>query len=204
MPDDGIEEVLWVERMIAERRCKVAAIVAQCDLSLPNVEEYLSALQEASPERLRGVRYILDYDGPYDKNLRNGTHVACSRHNKDYLRDPAVAEAFACGFGKLANFRLSFDLQCSPTQLPAAAKLLCQHPSVPVCIDHMGKPLNLEVNQCLNSEDSFYSLSEETSKRLDVWRHGMKLMAELPQVYVKLSMLGFAVPGTVFQSMMLQ
>ena len=37
--------------------------------------------------------------------------------------------------------------------------------------------------------------SEQDSKKLAEWRFGMKLLSQLPHVYVKLSMLGFAVPN---------
>ena len=77
-------------------------------------------------------------------------------------------------------------------QLEEASKLCTRHPSVKVCIDHMTKPrclLGLEepsdTNSVLNAEEP------------DVWRRGMTLMAAPPQVHVKLSTLGYAVPGLI-------
>ena len=199
MPDNGIEEVCWVESMIRDGRCLVAAIVAHCNLSLLNTRRCLEALQQASPDRLRGIRCILDYDGPYEESGSNGTHVFCSRHNVDYLRDPQESQNFENGFAMLSEFNLSFDLQCTPAQLPAAAALLGRHPRVRVCVNHMGKPRDLEiiVNDASDAAEqgSSYSIPEATAQKLAAWRAGMKLMADLPQVYVKLSMLGFAVPG---------
>ena len=209
MPDDGIAEVLWVEEMLAAGgdSCTstppVAGIVAQCDLSLRHTEQYLQALIQASPRRLRGIRYILDYDGPYQQGDHNGTHVACSRHHLDYLRNPQASEAFAVGLGLLSKYNLSFDLQCAPAQLPAAVDLLKRYPHVRVCLNHMGKPQHLAIEKCPPSSTDeqdpdqirSYVIPETTAQKLVVWRHGMQLLATLPQACVKLSMLGYAVPG---------
>jgi predicted TIM-barrel fold metal-dependent hydrolase len=185
MPDNGVEEVLWVESLANQGRCKVAGIVAQCSLADADVEFQLDALQEASPTRLRGIRYILDYDdGPFVESHSNATHVACSRHGLDYLRDPVAAAAFERGFSLLADRNLSFDLQCAPVQLKAAAALVGRHPFVRVCIDHLGKPRQLDAE-----------MTAETEAKLAVWREGMQLLSKHPQVYVKLSMLGYAIPG---------
>ncbi|KAH8069761.1 amidohydrolase [Aureococcus anophagefferens] len=143
MPDDGVAEAAWVESL-ADRH-KVAAVVAKCDLSAPDAAAVLDGLAACAP-KLRGIRFILDYDGPFGED--NATHVQCSLHGLDYLRDPEPAAAFERGFASLAARGLSFDLQCCPAQLPAAAALCAKHPDVAV-----------------------------------------------PQVCVKLSMLGFAVPG---------
>jgi len=49
-------------------------------------------------------------------------------------------------------------------------------------IDHLGKPRHLDG-------------SAEDAPKLAEWRAGMAKMAALPQVCVKLSMLGYSVPG---------
>ena len=210
MPDCGIEEVLWIESLISDGRCShVSAIVAQCDLSRPqaDTETYLAALLEASPDRLRGVRYILDYNGKYEKGSNNGTHVGCTRHNLDYLRDPTASLRFEDGFKLLSRFNLSFDLQCAPVQLPAAAKICERYPDVVVCIDHMGRPHDLKIDiiptSSLGSDAYHFVIPEETSEKMAVWRHGMQLMAKLPHVYVKLSMLGYGVPGKLIFSILI-
>jgi len=183
-PNDGLAEAQWVNSLVEQGRCKVAGIVAGCDLSAPGVVEMLDALK-AEP-RVRGIRYIIDYDGPFDG--KNPTHVCVTRHGVgagvDFLRDAAVAADFERGFALLAERGFSFDLQCAPAQLPAAAALLERHPDVAVCIDHLGKPHRLTADG-----------GEEDERKLVEWRKGMALMAKLPQVYVKLSMLGYAVPG---------
>ena len=179
MPDMPAEEVKWVHSLVQSGQCKVAAIVASCDLAKTDVAHRLDEIQEAS-HLVRGVRWILDYDGgPYDGG-NNATHVACSRHNVDYLR--RGRESLERGVALLADRGLSFDLQCAPAQLPYAVGLFGVHPRLQVVIDHMGKPRHLRVGD------------EQTSAKIAEWKHGMEKMAKLPQVYVKLSMLGYAVP----------
>ena len=113
---------------------------------------------------------IIDYDGPFD-GTTNATHPNMKRHGDgiDYLRDPTHLAAFEQGFAMLATRGLSFDLQCAPGQLPAAAELCARHPGTRVVIDHLGKPRHLDG-------------SAEDAPKLAEWRAGMAKMAALPQV----------------------
>eukprot|EP00933_Yihiella_yeosuensis_P058051 TRINITY_DN5825_c1_g1_i1.p1 TRINITY_DN5825_c1_g1~~TRINITY_DN5825_c1_g1_i1.p1 ORF type:complete len:328 (+),score=60.78 TRINITY_DN5825_c1_g1_i1:53-1036(+) len=184
IPDDGLAEANWVASLVRSGRApQVAAIVAAVNLADDDAAEQLDRLKAIEGTPVRGIRYILDYDGPFNGG-ENATHVACKRDNLDFLRDPTAAAKFERGFALLAEKGLSFDLQCCPAQLPAAAALCARHPDVRVCIDHLGKPRKL------NGDDG-----EADRVALKQWREGMKLMAAQPQVYIKLSMLGFAVPG---------
>jgi len=111
LPDDGHAEARWVAGLMAVGRApRVAAIVAQIDPAAPDAESQLDALKAISPA-VRGTRYIIDYDGEWDNGESNATHVASSRHGKDYLRDPAHAADFERGIAHLASRGLSFDLQ---------------------------------------------------------------------------------------------
>lgn len=109
--DDGEAEVKWVDGLVAAGRCRVGAIVGSCNLAGESADKELAALVNASP-LARGVRWILDYEGPpFDGT--NATHIACSRHGRDYLRDPDAAAKFERGFALLKQHGLSFDLQAS-------------------------------------------------------------------------------------------
>lgn len=134
---------------------------------------------------VKGIRYILDYDGPW--TAENPTHANMRRWNDgkgfDFLRDASKLELFERGFAMLKDRGYSFDLQCAPAQLMAAVALLKRHPDVKVCIDHLGKAHRLTGN------------AAEDKAKVDVWRAGMTEMAKLPQVHVKMSMLGYSVPG---------
>jgi predicted TIM-barrel fold metal-dependent hydrolase len=190
MPDDGLKDAEWV----ASLESKVAAIVASCDLSSPDVESKLKELKIKCP-KVKGIRWILDCVGPFEPNT--ATHVATSRHDGiDYLRGSnggysgQTVPAFEKGFALLGIHDFSFDLQCAPVQLPEAAKLCARHPNVPVCINHVGKPrILIKADEPGNTS---YNVNQE---ELEAWRSGMKAMAAIPHVHVKLSMFGYAVPG---------
>ncbi|RHY39319.1 hypothetical protein DYB38_000494 [Aphanomyces astaci] len=184
MPDSGLAEVEWIESLVAAGRAPtVAAIVAACNLADDDVDAQLTALVAAS-SKVRGIRFMVDYEGPFDGG-KNATHIAVSRHGNDYIRDTTgPAQSFERGFALLASHSLSFDLQCSPLQLDAAAALIARHPDVPVVVDHLGKVRHLAVDG---------SVAE--AAKLAVWRAGLAKLAALPNVFVKLSMLGYVVPG---------
>jgi len=181
LADDGVGEAASVEALASSGACKVAAIVANCDLSAEDAAERLDKLKSVS-QRVKGIRYILDYDGPFDGEIC--THFACKEHNTDYLRDPVAAPAFERGFALLAERSLSFDLQCCPAQMDAAEAMLKRHPGVPVCIDHLGKLWRLKADG-----------GEEDTAKIAAWRAAMTKLAALPQVCCKISMLGCVVQG---------
>jgi predicted TIM-barrel fold metal-dependent hydrolase len=188
MPDDGSKEAAWIESLSSS----VKAIVGSCDLASSTVGQDLQKLKESST-RLRGVRWILDCVGPFEPDT--ATHVATTRHDGiDYLRgsnggyDGGAVPAFERGFAMLEQHQLGFDLQCAPAQLLQAAKLFSKYPNIPVCIDHLGKPRML-----FGSDDS--TNTDPNKGELEVWREGMKAMAKLSHVHVKISMLGYAIPG---------
>jgi predicted TIM-barrel fold metal-dependent hydrolase len=210
MPDDGPEEVAWIEHLsVRDPKCTVCAIVGSCDLTSVTIDEDLKRLCQAS-SKLRGVRWILDCLGKYQPNT--ATHVATTRHDGiDYLRgggsnnnnnggggyDGGPVPEFERGFAMLANYNLSFDLQCAPIQLEQAAALCARHPNVPVVIDHLGKPRTLLGPDSKQENTNNNNNTIPNEKELVVWRTGMKAMAALPQVHVKLSMMGYAVPGWI-------
>jgi hypothetical protein len=77
----GVEEVLWVDSLAAAGRCNVKAIVASCNLADDDAEAQLLLLKAAS-SKVRGIRWILDFDGAFFRagaTKESATHVACSR-----------------------------------------------------------------------------------------------------------------------------
>ena len=128
MPDSGCKEVEWVEQMAAAGRCTyVKGFVASCDLTQDNVEDELKELAKTSPNKLRGIRWILDCVGKFEGG-RTATHVATTRHDGvDYLKSPK----FEHGLSLLDKLNLSFDLQCAPIQLvESAAALFARYPNL--------------------------------------------------------------------------
>jgi predicted TIM-barrel fold metal-dependent hydrolase len=84
-------------------------------------------------------------------------------------RDVTQDEAWQAGFGLLGKYGLSFDLQAYPGQFAGLAKLIARHPEIPVIINHTGMGVDGEAE----------------------WHSGMKALAALPNVSVKISGMGF-------------
>lgn len=95
-------------------------------------------------------------------------------------RDVTGDAAWAAGFALLGKYGLSFDLQAYPGQFPGLAPLIERHPEVPVMINHAG----MMVGEAGREE----------------WRTGMRALAAIPHVAVKISGIGFAFrPWTIEQ-----
>jgi predicted TIM-barrel fold metal-dependent hydrolase len=199
IPDDGLAEAQWVAGAIRSSSASyVKAIVASCHLAqdVDAVERELTAL--TTIPQVRGIRWILDCVGTFDGG-NTATHVATTRHDGiDYLRgsdggyDGGTRPDFERGFALLERFHLTFDLQCAPVQLREAARLCARHPNIKVVIDHLGKPRAL-----LGPDDGDNTNTQPDQTELAVWRAGMRDMAANDNVYVKISMLGYAVPGWI-------
>lgn len=84
---------------------------------------------------------------------------------RDLLADPVWRTNYAL----LAEHGLSFDLQLYPEQMQQAAAFLVDHPNVPVVIDHLGSPY------------------DGSDAGMTLWREGMRALAQLDHVSVKLS-----------------
>ncbi len=70
---------------------------------------------------------------------------------------------------RLPSRHLSFDLQLIPVQLPAVSKVLARIPDLHVALCHCGSP------------------HDQSEAGLGLWRKGLAQLAELPNVYCKLS-----------------
>jgi predicted TIM-barrel fold metal-dependent hydrolase len=75
------------------------------------------------------------------------------------------------GYALMARHGLSYDFHGHPPQLGHLAKVAARHDQVPLIINHLGLP----------------SLADG----LDLWRAGLKALAALPQVSIKISGAGF-------------
>ena len=108
-----------------------AAIVAYADLTLADaVAAVLEAHREASPTRLRGIRYSTMWDA--SDSFR-------SVPRPGLLRDAAVRKGFAC----LQRHGLSFDAWLYHPQIAELVELARAFPDVPIILDHIGGPLGL-------------------------------------------------------------
>jgi predicted TIM-barrel fold metal-dependent hydrolase len=96
-----------------------------------------------------------------------------SRPDLSFAPQPFLRNAtWRAQLALLHEHHLSFDLQLYPEQMPAAAELLSQLPEIPVVLDHAGSPY------------------DQTEAGLQTWATGIALLAQLPNVHVKLSGFG--------------
>ncbi|MFT4075084.1 MAG: amidohydrolase family protein [Asticcacaulis sp.] len=152
-PDDALAEPKWLQSL-ADQDAQPAAIVAFAALNEPDVERLLAA--HAEQPNVRGIRHILNWHAD-----RKRTYTP-----RNLLDD----ESFDRGYGLLAKYNLSFDLQIYPGQMQQAAALAARHPDVPVILNHMGMPVDVDLTE---------------------WQEGLKALAALPHVAVKISGMGF-------------
>jgi len=199
IPDNGIDEANWVASLVENPSSSIKGIIASCDLAqdVSTVETELQKLSEI--DCVKGIRWILDCVGKFDGG-KSATHIATTRHDGiDYLRgseggyDGQAIPAFETGFALLEKYNLTFDLQCAPAQLVAASELCGRYPNIKVVIDHLGKPRML---LGADTEENRNNANPDESE-LAAWREGMKCIAKNKNVYVKISMLGYAIPGWI-------
>jgi predicted TIM-barrel fold metal-dependent hydrolase len=155
-PDQALDETDWLEGIAGERGMP-NAIVAFAPLHDPDVEPLLKA-QAANP-RVRGIRQIVNW---HTNPLRTYTP-----------HDVTQDDQWWAGFGLLARYGLSFDLQCYAGQMAGLAPLIERHEDIPVIINHVGMPIPSE------------------REGLTRWRHGLRTLARSPHVSIKLSGVGF-------------
>lgn len=151
-PTASLAETRWLQS-IADTRGYPHAIVAHAELNSPNVEALLE--QHAGHSNVRGIRQILNWHPDPRKTYTP----------RDLLTDPAWEK----GFALLRRYRLSFDLQVYPSQMPAAARVASRYPDTPMVLNHTGMPV------------------ERDTAGIEVWRAGMQALAQQPNVAVKIS-----------------
>ncbi len=159
-PADPVGETRWVQS-VADAHGFPHAIVAHADLQGEDVEAVLEAHCEAP--NLRGIRQIIGHTD--DPLLERSDRPALPGN-----------PAWARGYGLLARYGLSFDLQAFPTQMAAVADVAARHPDVPLIVCHTGFPW------------------DRTQNGVAAWRSGMRRLAALPRSYAKLSGPGMVMP----------
>eukprot|EP00624_Nannochloropsis_granulata_P004385 evm.model.NODE_31868_length_15142_cov_18.426628.2 len=172
---DPVAETRFVLEQVGAEGVKNVNIVAFVKLSaMPEAQAVIDAHKHLAAERFVGVRMILNHSSD-DPSL---TWPQVERG--DFLT--GGVPSFKEGFALLAPRGLSFDLQVNWFQLRDAATFLQAFPETVVIVDHMG---------CLKLGAG----DEEDAKRIAVWQEGMKALAAMPNVYVKLSMLEYMRSG---------
>lgn len=120
-----------------------------------------------------GVEQLLEAHAAYPR-VRGIRHIVNWHNNgnrsytpRDFTADPQWER----GFALLGKYGLSFDLQAYPGQFARLAQIAAQHSDIQVCINHMGMPVE--------------------SDGAEAWAAGMRGLADLSNVAVKISGAGF-------------
>jgi len=139
------------------------------DRGLPNAIVAFAALDDPQVEGLIEAHAA----HPAVRGIRHIVNWHVDPQRSYTPRDLTIDAAWQNGFGLLGRYGLSFDLQCYPGQMTTLARLFANHPDVPVVINHAGMPVESDAGEPA------------------LWRAGMRALAALPQVCVKLSGFGF-------------
>ncbi len=115
-----------------------------------------------------------------------GIRQVVNRHADPLLnyvgRDFLEEAAWRNGYGRLGAHGLSFDLQLYPHQVEAAAAIIAAHPEVPVILNHAGM------------------WADRGLAGWQGWKAGLRRLAALPHVSVKISGLGMLDTGWTVES----
>lgn len=151
-----------------------AGIVAHADLRQgAAVREVLGAHLAAAPGRLRGIRHATAWHA--GDQIRNA-HTEPVAH---LLRDARFRE----GFAQLAPLGLSFDAWLYHTQIGELTELARAFPETTIVLDHCGGPLG--IGPYAGQADAVHAQ----------WRRDIDLLANCPNVAVKLGGLAMPING---------
>jgi predicted TIM-barrel fold metal-dependent hydrolase len=154
-PNNPVRETEWLQG-VADSEGYPQGIVGFASLHAPKVEEVLEG--HARFRNHRGIRHIVSWH-------ENPFYSMTDR--PDYLTD----SDWQRGYGLLAKYGMSFDLQIFPRQLADAVALAERYPAVPLIVEHCAFPI------------------ERDAEGMKGWRTGLQRLAALPHTYVKLSAL---------------
>ena len=150
-----------------------AGIVGNADLMLGDaVEPVLEALSEAGKGRFKGIRCTSAWDA--------SPEITTARANSaGMLAAPNFRKGLAC----LERMGLSFDCIVYHPQLPEVADMARAFPDLTIILNHVGRPLGI---------GPYAGRREEL---MPEWRRGIDVVAECPNVVVKVGGLGNPISG---------
>jgi len=170
-PLDTVDETRWVSQQLepAAAECPFG-VSAYIHLARDTAQSEICLQQhrDASGGRLCGVRMILNHH-PSNEAL-TWPQVDSGEILKSSL--------FSDGIAMLEENDLAFDLSCNPHQVADAVDLFDNHSNLRVVVNHLG---------------FLHDGEDEAHEHL--WRESIGVLAGLPNVYMKLSMLWFAREG---------
>ena len=146
---------------------ELRGIVGYANLGLGEGVEPVLAAHAESSLRFRGIRHMLANSS--DRAVHSFNAVA------EHSRDPQ----FRAGFALLSKYGLRFDAWSYHHQLDEVYDLAAAHPEVPIVLCHAGTPVGWVGDTNVDQ----------------AWRAGMRRLAELTHVHVKISGLTMPVVG---------
>jgi predicted TIM-barrel fold metal-dependent hydrolase len=153
--EDPSRETAWLQE-ISSTAGNPRGVIGFAALADPGVETVL-ANHSRYPVH-RGIRQSVNWHS-------DRFYSMCDR--SDYLTD----SAWQRGYGLLAKYKMSFELQAFPHQLNDAAALAVRFPDVVMVVEHCGFPI------------------DRSAGGMAHWRSGMRRLVELPNTVVKISAL---------------
>ncbi|SMF90065.1 Predicted metal-dependent hydrolase, TIM-barrel fold [Azospirillum oryzae] len=156
-----------------------AGILGCADLMLGDgVKPVLEAHAEAAKGRFRGVRYRVAWDADPVAGYGEVGYPSENLLQK---------EEFQKGARCLAEMGLVLDLWGFHTQLDDIARFAARLPELKIVVDHVGGPLGV---------GPYAGRRDEVFK---IWSAGIRAIAEMPNVHIKLSGLAISRLGFGFQ-----
>jgi L-fuconolactonase len=140
----SLEETTWLLQL-ADQDNFIKGVVGWLDLCSPDLEKQLD--QYAGHPKLVGVRHVLQ-DEP------DGRFV--------------LREDFQEGIGKLANYKLVYDILITSKQLPQTIQFVRNFPGQAFVLDHIAKP---GIN----------------AREIHPWKQNIEKLADRGNVYCKIS-----------------
>jgi L-fuconolactonase len=129
----------------------------------------------------KGARVAADLERLREMPRVVGVRRLLQSEDERFFRSPSLH----AGLDAVATAGLTFDACVPHVQLGALLHLLRRHPELPVVLDHLGKP---PLGDGIQSEAG------------TDWATNIRLLAELPNVYVKLSGLPAEVPSSSYDA----
>lgn len=157
-----------------------AGIVGHADLMLGDrVEGVLEALIAAAPARMRGIRHITAWHP--DPAVKATIYNPFERQMFD--------DTFRAGFACLGRLNLSYDAFVYHTQIDDVAQLADAFPDTPIVMNHVGGVVGIGPYEGKRAEV------------LAAWRRDVRVLAERPNVTMKIGGLAMRLPGFGFNEM---
>lgn len=180
---DAIGETSFVLEQIQQaegsNHALAAGILGMAELTMgDNVRGVLDAHIEAGQGHFRGVRYRVAWDA--DPIAGYGE---IGYQDVNVLTLPEFHDGAQC----LVDLGLVLDMWGFHPQLQDIARFAEKLPALPIVINHVGGPLGVG------------SYANKRKEVFAVWHEGIKALAELPNVHIKLSGLAISRIGFGFQ-----